>query len=274
MRRTPLLSHAPHTSVVLCRCLKLIFLALVSLPIFAEFMTHMSPETNQAFDKYEQHVEQQLKQQQADGSCLALDANKELRDRARSLELVIHSGSGSNGIAVPGGIIHDWDGAMFITGVKVQQVLNVLEDFDKHKDRFPEVIASHTIERNDHTVRGYWRLRKKKVITVVLDVEQTAKYSEIHPGRAATTSVSEIDNAGTPEERKLPPGDGHGFLWRLNAYWILEQASDGVYAECRTVSLSRNIPFAVSWVVKPFVESMPRESLVSTLEGIRKAAKE
>ena len=47
-----------------------------------------------------------------------------------------------------------------------------------------------------------------------------------------------------------------------------------MYAECRTVSLSRSIPFALRFVVRPFVESMPRESLVSTLEGVRKAARE
>ena len=266
------------TTVTMRRYVTLIGLVFFSLPAFAQFTTHLSPETNRAFDDYVHKLEQGFAQVQSNGTCLSLDSDEAKRKKAQSGELIIQSESGSGGIAVPDGVINDWDGAMFIRGAKVGTVLDILEDFDKHKDRFPEVIASRTLERNGDTVRGYWRLRKKKVITVVLDVEQTAKYSEIHPGcwdgRAATTSVSEIDNAGTPEERKLPPGDGHGFLWRLNAYWILEQASDGVYAECRTVSLSRNIPFAVSWVVKPFVESMPRESLVSTLEGIRKAAKE
>jgi hypothetical protein len=252
---------------------------LIGLPLRAQFTTHLRPETNQAFDKYAEKVEQELNQQwHGSGAFLRLDADPRERERAHSGELVIHSVSGPNGISVPDGIIHDWDGALFIRGAKVDQVLRVLEDFDQHKNRFPEVIASRTVERNGHSIRGYWRLVKKKVITVVLDVDQVAKYSEARPGfwdgRAATSSISEVENAGTAQERKLPPGEGHGFLWRLNAYWGLEQAPDGVYAECRTLSLSRSIPVALSWIVKPFVESMPRESLASTLQGIRKAVRE
>lgn len=279
MRRLAPVIDAVPTASMLRRYIRLIGLVFFSLPAFAQFMTHLSPETNRAFDEYTEKLEQKLAQaSQSNGTCLTLDSEDAKRKKARSGELIIQSESGSGGIAVPDGIIHDWDGAMFISGVKVEKVLDVLEDFDKHKDRFPEVIASRTVERNDGTVRGYWRLRKKKVITVVLDVDQVTKHWQVHAGcwktRAATTSISEIEDAGTPHERKLPPGEGHGFLWRLNAYWSLEQAADGVYVECRTVSLSRSIPFALRFVVKPFVESMPRESLVSTLEGVRKAVKQ
>jgi hypothetical protein len=264
---------------MLRRCVRLLGLVLCSLPAFAEFMTHLSPETNRAFDSYTQKLEQKLAQaSQGNSTCLSLDTDEADRKKAQSGEVIIHSQSGSGGIAVPDGIINDWDGAMFISGVKAEKVLDVLEDFDKHKDRFPEVIASHTVDRNNGTVRGYWRVRRKKVITVVLDVDQVTKHWQIHPGcwktRAATTRISEIEDAGTPQERKLPPGEGHGFLWRLNGYWSVEQRPEGVYVECRSVSLSRSIPFALRFIVKPFVESMPRESLLSTLESVRKAAKE
>jgi hypothetical protein len=279
MRSVDLVEDALRTAFLLRRSVRLIGLVLFSLPAFAQFMTHLSAETNRAFDEYTQKLEQELARgAQSHGTCLTLDTDEPKRKKAESGELIIDSESGSGGIAVPDGIINDWDGAMFIPGVKVEKVLDVLGDFDKHKDRFPEVIESHTVERNDGTIRGHWRVRKKKVITVVLDIDQVTKRWQIHPGcwktRAATTSISEIEDAGTPQEHKLPPGEGHGFLWRLNGYWSLEQTASGVYVECRTVSLSRSIPFALRFVVKPFVESMPRESLISTLEGVRKAAKE
>ena len=55
-------------------------------------------------------------------------------------------------------------------------------------------------------------------------------------------------------------------------YWSLETANGGVLAECRTLSLSRDIPNAVAWIMKPFVQSLPRESLTSILQQTRIAA--
>ena len=66
-------------------------------------------------------------------------------------------------------------------------------------------------------------------------------------------------------------GQGHGFLWRLNAYWILEQRTEGVYLECRAISMSRDVPAALRWVVKPMLTSVPRESLQETLEATVRA---
>ena len=43
---------------------------------------------------------------------------------------------------------------MFMRGAKVEQVVRVLEDFDKHKDYYPEIIASRTVARNGNTVGG------------------------------------------------------------------------------------------------------------------------
>ena len=45
----------------------------------------------------------------------------------------------------------------------------------------------------------------------------------------------------------------------------------GVYVECESISLTRDIPFGLSWIVKPFVTSLPKDSLTFTLETTRKA---
>jgi len=73
--------------------------------------------------------------------------------------------------------------------------------------------------------------------------------------------------------KELAAGTGFGFLWRLNAYWLLEPRPDGVYLECRSISLSRDIPAGLGWIIKPMVSSVPRDSLTSSLEAIRKALK-
>ena len=82
-----------------------------------------------------------------------------------------------------------------------------------------------------------------------------------------STRISEIDAAGTGAERELSASESHGFLWRLNTYWSYEERDGGLYMQIETVSLTRSIPRGLGWVVQPFVESVPRESLEFTLRS-------
>jgi hypothetical protein len=63
--------------------------------------------------------------------------------------------------------------------------------------------------------------------------------------------------------------DGTGFLWRLNTYWSWEERDGGLYMQLEAVSLSRDIPTGLEWVVGRFVKSVPRESLMFTLGRTR-----
>ena len=84
-----------------------------------------------------------------------------------------------------------------------------------------------------------------------------------------STKIAELENPGTPQEREKPPGDDHGFLWRLNAYWRYEQMGDGVMIECESVSLSRSLPFLIKPVAGPIANRIARESLARTLKSLR-----
>ena len=66
-------------------------------------------------------------------------------------------------------------------------------------------------------------------------------------------------------------GNDGGYLWRINSYWRFLERDGGVYIQCESVSLSRDIPFGLGWAVGPFVTSIPQESLAFTLETTRKA---
>src|SRR6185503_4958182 len=109
------------------------------------------------------------------------------------------------------------------------------------------------------------QLYKKKLFTANLATEYEIEYRPLGPGRWAilshSTKVAEVDRG-----RELPVGQDHGFLWRLNAYWLLEQRPEGVYIECRAISMSRDVPTGLGWAMKPMVTSVPRESLRDTLE--------
>lgn len=254
-------------------------IALTVSPLYAQFVfsTKLKPRTAAEFDEYAQKIEQQLSNRWR-GQRAFLSINDVASDRASVLkgDLLIRPGSPDNPISIADGLIHDWLGAVFIPNTTMQKVLGVLRDFDRHADIYPEIVRSRLVRSNGNDLTGYWRLQRKlQLIPVAFDVEEEAHYREIAPGkwtcRAYAGKISEVDNPGATSEKILPPGNGQGFLWRLYAYWSLETTNGGVLSECRTLSLSRSIPAGLSWAIKPFIQSLPRESLTSTLKNTRAA---
>ena len=179
-------------------------------------------------------------------------------------------------VRVPDGLIHDWVGAALIPGKKLKETLAVVQDYDHHKQIYkPEVIDSKLLRRDDNHFKIYLRLLKKKFLTVVLDTDHDVQYSSLDATRwfcrSCTTRVSEVQDAGKPHEKVLPPGTGYGFLWRLNSYWRFEQREEGVWLECRAISLTRDVPAGLGWIIEPIVRKLPRQSLINTLAATRQA---
>ncbi len=258
--------------------LSLLAFALTIPQLGAQFTTTLQPRTAAEFDQYAAKVEQQLSSRwHGQRAFLAIDDNPSEHEQVLRGDLVIRPGTSQNPVAISNGLIHDWIGAIFIPNTTVNKVLAILQDFDRHSQIYPEIISSRLIRREGNDLWGHWRLqRKDPLVPVILDVNEEAHYQEIGPGkwicRAYAKDISEVENSGTSREKKWPAGQGTGFLWRLYAYWSIETANDGVLAECRTLSLSRSIPVALAWAIKPFVQTLPRESLASTLRNTRTAA--
>jgi len=179
-------------------------------------------------------------------------------------------------IACPGGIIHHWVGVVFIPEAKLGDVLGMLEDYDKHSVYYaPDVERSKTESRNGDHFRVFLRFRRHKVITVVLDTEHEIEYFRDAPERAHSRSsavrIAEVENPGKSDEREKPPGQDGGFLWRMETWWRMEEHDRGVYVQSEVVSLTRDIPVVLKWMIEPFVTSIPRETLTATLVATRKA---
>ncbi|MGA9059420.1 MAG: hypothetical protein WB763_23255, partial [Terriglobia bacterium] len=62
-----------------------------------------------------------------------------------------------------------------------------------------------------------------------------------------------------------------GYLWRLNSYWRYEERDGGMWVECEAISLTRDVPTGLGWLIDPIIRSLPRESLESTLRETRAA---
>lgn len=184
--------------------------------------------------------------------------------------------SGKGPIKVAHGLIHDWIGATCVTGTTMGKTLALIQDYDNHKNIYqPEVIDSKLIRRRGNNFQVYLRLRKKKIVTVILDTDHDVRYSSLDPTRwccrSATTRISEVEDAGKPAERVRAPDTGHGFLWRLNSYWRFQARDRSVYIECRAISLSRDVPKGLGWMIEPIIDKLPKESLKATLEATRRA---
>ncbi len=259
------------------RLICLLVCGVLASPLQAQLVVKLKPETVAEFEQYAQNVETQLNERwQGKKSFLSIQDQPDVEKRVLGGEIFIKQMSGGNPVPITNGLIHDWMGAVFIPDTRMERVLNILQDFDNHKNIYPEVADSKTIHRTANDVTGYWRLQQKGMVPVVLNVEQDAHYTELAPGKwkceAYARKITEIDMSLFTRGRKFPLGEGHGYLWRLYAYWSLEKYNGGVLAECRTLSLSRDIPQGLAWAVGPYVNKAPEDSITSTLRETRRAA--
>ena len=179
-------------------------------------------------------------------------------------------------IECPRGMIHHWTGVVFIPSAKVEEVLGVLEDYDRHSVYYaPDVERSRIESRDGEHFRIFLRFRRHKIITVVLNTEHDVQYFHDGPGKAHSRSsavrIAEVENAGKSDEREKTPGDDGGFMWQMETWWRMEEGDGGVYVQSEVASLTRDIPTGLGWMIRPFVTDIPKETLTFTLEGTRKA---
>jgi hypothetical protein len=255
--------------------------------------TDLEPQTIQAFDHYVQITESQIDSQPAQRDPflwverLPEDRRAEALSQLRSGEVVIarldslapgniSARSGGKPVSVPGGLIHHWIGTVFIPGATLAQTLAFEEDYAHHEQYFrPDVMRSKILHHDGEDFLIELRLYKKKVVTTVLDTDHEVRYTLIDlthaSSRSKTTRIQEVDNAGEANERLEPLGHDRGFLWRMNTYWRFEEKDGGTYIECQSISLTRDIPTGLGWMIGPYVNSVPRESLTFTLATTRSA---
>jgi hypothetical protein len=245
----------------------------------------LRPATNAAFDRYVRLTDQRNDQELKSGKHLLwvdslgeterAKAYAELKQGAVKMNK-LETRDGGAEIAVPGGMIHHWVGLAFIPGAHVDDVLAILEDYDRQSVYYaPDVERSKIESRDGDHFRVLLRFRRKKVVTVVLDTEHDVRYFRDSPtmahSRSSTVRISQLENPGGKDERLKPAGNDDGYLWRMDTWWRVVERDGGVYVQSEVVSLTRDIPTGVGWLVKPFVTSIPQESLEFTMEATRKA---
>jgi hypothetical protein len=264
-----------------------IILALQAPGATSEVMNvELRPETISAFNKYVQLTEARIQGEVShpdkflDVDGLPPARRSQVLSALKNGEILMEPlqtlDAAGREIGVPNGIIHHWLGAVFIPGANLRTTIALMQDYNRHQEIYkPEIVRSRLLSRNGNDFKIYYRLRKKKIITVTLNTNHFVHYSPVDSAhwysRSCSTRIAEVVNADTPEEHEKPVGEDGGFLWRMNSYWKFEEKNGGVYIECESVSLTRDIPKGLAWLIKPFVTSIPKESLETTMSATRSA---
>ncbi len=257
----------------------------VSLPILA-FMVlsgvsgaaELKPETLRAWDDYVRAAELRAEARAVPGGhFLWSDEDPDRAARLLRGEVLTAPMVGSGALAVPNGLIHHWVGAEFLPNATIESVLGVVHDYDHYRDYYkPVVVDSKLLGCADggHEFSMRW-VNKVLFVTAAIDGEYESRDIRVDEKRlytfSRTTGVREIADYGKPTERRLQPGQGNGYIWRLSSIARYEERNGGVYVELEAMALTRDIPASLRWLATPVVTRLSRNSLVTSLEQTRDA---
>jgi hypothetical protein len=240
--------------------------------------------TVRAFQAYVAVTESQNNESLRLGPFLWVDGLPERERKAAFAQLLrgevemqrVGGTKGGGSAEVPGGMIHDWKGIVFVPQAKLAEVLEVLEDYDHQSIYYmPDVEKSQIESHNGDHYRVFLRFRRHKIVTVVLDTEHDVTYyrdsATREHSRSSAVRIAQVEDAGSPEEKEKTPGEDAGYLWGMETWWRLEERDGGVYVQNQVVTLTRDIPTGLGWLIEPFTTSIPKETLEFTLQATRKA---
>jgi hypothetical protein len=227
----------------------------------------LQPRTSRAYDEYADRARRAF-----------IERASRAPDPTAKLDGPITAGPGRQDgiIGVPGGLVHHWKGTAFIRGVNLHQAIETSRDYSAYPSVYHAVTSARVIEELGDTSRVLMRLHESAGgLSALLEVRSTIQY--VHPGPGRTYSIATLDeirevtNAGTQEEKLLPPGRDSGYLWRGSTVTLLVERNGGVYVEMETLALSRGFPPMLGWIVEPIARRVGRRSVETSLREFEAA---
>ena len=210
------------------------------------------PAADRAFDAYAGKLESRLSVQHG-----STDAFLQPETPGPNGPTLTHVDTSN--LHLPGAMLHHWRGTAFAPAAKAAEFERLLRDVSSYPRIFaPEVVEAQIQNADGDRLDTRMRVRQRHGITVVLDTEYEVTFGRLDAGHRYSASRS---------TRIEELGEDHGFLWRLNTWWTWAEQDGGLYLQIENLSLSRSIPRGLGWVVRPYVESIPRESIAFTLNA-------
>ena len=251
---------------------------LAAVPISGN-ATELQTETLKAWDEYIRSADLRM-QSRPDGPTTSFLWTDEAADRRQRIgrgeiqvEPVLRHGTKK----VPNGLIHDWIGGVFIPGATIENLSAVIHDYNRYKDIYRPVVVDSKRLSCTATEQRFSMLLQRKVLFVTAAIEGEFRAREVRLDSqrgyyvADAIQLQEIENYGRPGERLLPPGTGHGYMWRLHSIARYEWRDGGVYFELEAIALTRDIPASLRWMVSSTVNHLSINGLMTTLQQTRDA---
>ena len=265
----------------LCLATALAITGLLAFPVRA---TELKPETTAGFNQYIRATEARIAKDMHDGHFLVTDglpgresheAYAQLR-QGRIYVRRLRSEERDKPIRIPYGLIHHWVGVVFIPGVTLDQTIAELQDYPSQPVKYaPTVRQAKILEHAGNEFKTFRQFYYKQIVTVVINAEFDDVYETLNASqatvRSSSTRLAEVADSDKPTAHELPVGNDHGYIWRLQNYWHIEEKDAGVYAQVESVTLTRTVPLAFAWLVNPLIKSIPRAVISGTLSQTRKA---
>ena len=238
----------------------------------------LSPETAAAFDHYVKLTEEGFAKRTS-SNFLWLDGKPKQKNLVWLGQTVIEPNKTlefGHEIDIPAGLLQDWIGTLFVDGETLNRVRDMILNFADFKIYFKQqIIDSKLVKRDGDHFDAFLRFSKRQVTPIVLNTQLSTVYTTVDPTRAyivtRATHIGEVahPNKKNTYDQERSPEEEAGYLWRLNYYWHLEQADDGVYAELELITLSRpGGGFHAGRFLSGF-EAFPREIEEGFLDGVR-----
>jgi hypothetical protein len=237
----------------------------------AELKAH----TAEAFQHYVQKTEARMQGELSDPEkflyfeSLPEEQKQAMLERLRSGQVIIEpmrTTEKGKAIEIPDGLVHHWLAIGFMPGATLDQALALAKDYPRHAELYaPDVQRSQVLSHDGEHFSVYYRFYRHAIVTAVYNTDFNVDYSLADPTHAYCFAragrIAEVQNAGKPNEKELPVGNDHGYMWRLNLYTRYEEKDGGVYIEIEFLALSRTVPAVFAWLVNPYIRSIPREYL-------------
>ena len=244
----------------------------------------LKPETAAAFDRYIGATEARMDNDMRLNQFLVIDRlpdslRQEAYDQLHRSQIHIeemHTEEDHHPFPIPNGQIHHWAGVTFIPKATLSETIAVIEDYDNETTTYsPEIRRAKLIERDGDESKIYLQFVNKSIVTVVLnvyfDVRDIRYGSTRLQATSRSTRIAEVANPGRPDEYERRDGNDHGYLWRFNNYWRIEEKDGGVYIQNESVTLSRTFPDLLAWLINPLIKDISRDILFELLTDTRKA---
>lgn len=254
------------------RSISLGFFTIALLTASSAYPAELKPETLAAWSNYlrQQTLDVQKRANQR-ASFLWIDSSPKRRSQIRSGAILTVPADGQTPQRIAGGLIHHWIAATFIPHVRIEDVTAIMRDYTRYKDYYrPGVEASTIITSMDNKDEFDILLANRSVLSKTsLQGNYVCEYTRVSDKRwydvCLTRQLQEIKDFGKPDEMRLAPDHGTGYIWRLYSTSRLEECDGGVILEVEAVALSRDVPGSLHWLVSPIIRRISQESLQKTM---------